>query len=135
MFIPRDHCAHVPLNCNFQHVVIWRILRDDCDGSPGQDNPRGSVQPFEDVWQIRVSGDHPKPLIGQNPGQLFEKLWAGQEKESPDSAGAEDAGRWPFPSYGGDQRVGVENNLQERRTLRVASLTTSGLTPALATDE
>ena len=80
-------------------------------------------------------GYHTKLRIGQNPGQFFEKLWAGKERKSTCPAGSKDAGRRPFPSYSGDHGVGIQDNFQDRRALRTASLTTSGFNPALATAE
>ena len=93
------------------------------------------MKPSENLRKIRVPGYDAKPGIDQDSGQLFEKLWAGEKNESTCSAGSEDTGRRSFPPYRRDQNVGVEDNLQERRVLRTASLTTPGFNPALATEE
>jgi hypothetical protein len=65
------------------------------------------MEPSEDLRKIRVLGYDAKPGIGQNPGQLFEKLGARKKKELTCSAGPEDTGRRSFPPDRRDQGVGV----------------------------
>lgn len=93
------------------------------------------MEPLEYLRKIWVPRYDAKLRIGQNPGQLFEKLRAGKKKKLTCSAGPEDTGWRSLPSYRRDQSVGVQDNFQERRALRVASLTTPGFSPAFPTAE
>ncbi len=122
-------------HCHFQNTVVWRIYSDNVKGSSGRHDLLGRMKPFKDLREVWVLGNDPELWIGKDPGQLFEKLWAGKERISSGTASTEDTGGWPFPSYSGDQSVGVRNKFQESRTLRIASLTTSGFTRALPTAE
>lgn len=80
-------------------------------------------------------GNYSEPWIGKNFSQLLKELWTGKKRKSAGSASTQYAGRLPFPAYSRHHDVGVQNDLQERRALRTASPTTSGLTRALATAE
>ena len=107
MFISRDHSLGVTLHSYFEDTVIRRIYFDSLDGAPGENNPLRGMKPSEDLRKILVLGYDAKLRIGEDPGQLFEKLRAGKKKELTCSASAEDTGRRSFPSYRRDQDVGI----------------------------
>ena len=135
MVITGDHGFSTPLQSNFQDTVIRRICFDSVDRAPGKNDSLRRMKPSENLRKVRVLGYDAKPRIDQDSGQLFEKLWAGKKKELTCAASSENTGRRTFPPYRRDQGVGVQDDLQERRVLRTASLTTPGFNPALATLE
>lgn len=91
------------------------------------------MKPLKNLGQIWMLGNDSQLRIGEDPSEFFEKLWTREEGKPARAAGKENTRRRSLPSYRGHERVGVKNDFQDRRTLRIASLTALGLSPAQAT--